>query len=111
MLLFDNGSVRTIIGITRLGLHGDSIGRKLLSALTSVFSIRVELSESEMMPLVEFKNLIAELVAKDAELDEPALPNTRRVDETIGDIMEAGTYKSVFDAIKMPRDEDCLDAL
>lgn len=111
MLLFDDGTVRTIEGIARLGLYGDSIGRKLLSALTSVFSIQVELSDRGTIPLQEFKKLIVEVVRKDAELDEPALPRTSRLDDTIRSVEAAGTYTAVFDAIEIPKEEDCLDAL
>jgi len=111
MLLFDNGTVRKIEGIETLGLYGDSMGRKILSLLTSVFSIRVELSDAGTLPLAEFKNLIVELIRMDADLDEPALPHTKQIDETSRNIEEASTYKSIFDVIEMPRDEDCLDAL
>jgi len=111
MLLYDDGSVRKIEKVVRLGLYGDSIGRKLLSALTSVFSIQVELSDAETMPLSEFKSLIIELTRKDARLEEPALPHSKSIEETIGSIRASESFTSVFDAIEMPGDEDCLDAL
>lgn len=109
--MYDDGSVRKIEKIVRLGLFGDSVARKLLSALTSVFRIRVELSDAETMPLSEFKSLITELTRRDAKLEEPALPHSKNIEETIGSIEAAESFTSVFDAIEVPKDEDCLDAL
>lgn len=111
LLIFDDGSKRKIERVVKLGVYGASLSRRLLSALTGVISIRVDLGDAEPMSLPDFKTLIVELIQKDAALEEPAFPHNRSIDETIRDVEVAENFEAVFRAIEMPADEDCLDAL
>lgn len=110
-LLDQNGSLFVIKDIVVLGVYGDSLGRKVLSALTGARSIKTELEKVSSLSLDEVKSMIVRFVRFDAETNDPIFANKQMLDAVLQRINLSTTIGGVFTALEMPKLEDCLDVL
>jgi hypothetical protein len=106
-----NGEVREIQSIKRLGVWGDGIGRKIVSALTGAYSLRVEFLPCGSVELEEFKLTIEEFLSLDNSSEDPHMPQLEPIGVVLEKVRGAPSVERIFDCINMPEAEDCLDVL
>src|SRR5688572_17061211 len=104
LVLFRNGEVRRIEGVRAVSLHGESAFQKALSALNSCWNIEVDFSEPLKMSLTELKSLLLRCLDQYVELREER-------DAIRQDIQSAVDTERLFEALRLPPFEDCLDVL
>ena len=105
------GNVRRVQNIERVGFLGKTWGDKLKNALFGTWEIRVEFGEPLPMSLKEFKGKVLVFLAYDFERGSPQWEVSKYLDATKGKILSAKSFEEVFEAIRFPALEDCLDVL
>lgn len=105
------GNTRKVSNIKRLGFYGDSAIEKLKSFIFGVYAIKVDLVD-ESLEFDFLKNLICEYVLLDLKSGDPVLDEiSDDVEVVINEIEQSETMSRIFDIIKMPVANECLDAL
>ena len=105
------GNVRKVQNIKRVGFLGHTWSDKLKNALFGNWEIRVEFGEPLPMSLEEFKGKVLIFLAYDFERGSPQWSVSEHLDATKGKILSAKSFEEVFEAIRFPALEDCLDVL
>ncbi|MFC4160759.1 hypothetical protein [Chitinimonas lacunae] len=105
------GEAYLIRQIERVGLHGDGFPRKILSALTGAYDIKVEFERRPAIELESFKLLLIEYLAIDSEKGDPFLPQDNSFPIVLEQIKRAKNFEEIFEVIKIPSAEDALDVL
>ncbi len=106
-----SGVARTIVSIRASGPWGQSAVRRLLSRLTSAWSISVELSAARALPLGELKSLVTRGLAGEPNDSDSLLGPLGDREAVLARVLEAQESSAVFEAIGLPPIEDCLDVL
>ncbi len=110
LVFFRDGSARVIRKIDVLGFWGETLGRKIISALSGAHKIVVQF-DSVTIGLDEFKSLIEEYISIDGKKGEPYLPQEESLDNVFERVRNAKSFEDVFDNVNIPSAEDCLDVL
>ena len=106
-----DGNLYRIREIDTRGYYGESVGRKLLSALTGARSISVDLERQPQPSLDELKGLVSRFLRYDAQTPDPLLPQREPIDSVVKRIDVARSIQEIFSAFEIPALEDCLDVL
>lgn len=109
ILIFKNGSVKSISKITRKGLYGRALLKKLLSLLFGAYEVEVELSDSHLK-IDEVLNVLIECIENDKDILDSNFFN-EPMDVVINDLRKVVDIKSIFKIITLPNTQDCLDVL
>lgn len=103
------GRAREVVSVTRTGLHGQGLLRKIVSALTSARDLEVGFRDREM-GLDELKRRIAGCLRADVDRGDPCLP-VDDVEDAIRKIQAAVGVAEIFDILRVPPPHDALDVL
>lgn len=106
-----DGEISAIRKIEVGNFYGNSFRKWLLSALTGVRSIRVELEKLPRLSLDELKKIVVRFITYDAQTPEPLLVPQELLMRTIQSIEKANSVDEIFRALNIPSLEDCLDVL
>ena len=106
-----NGEVREIRSITRLGLWGSGIGRKIVSALTGAYVVEVEFESFGIVHLDKLKELLIEYLSYESASSDPCLPQREPIEVVVEKIRSAESTNGIFECINMPSADGCLDVL
>ena len=110
IIIWDDGVVKRIKSIKKLGLYGTGFFAKLKSALFGVFEIQVELEKVEST-FSETSQLIQDYIIHDAKSHDPSFALVDSPEVTLEKIKSLDSVKAIFNYLKMPGPEDCLDVL
>ncbi len=108
--MYRSGTVRRIERIDFLGLYGEGVLRKIVSALTNAWRISVQLSAPLPLDLPQIKDLIMEHLAFDQERPEP-YQLARPLDVVRPEILASESVKAIFELLDVPGPDDALDVL
>ena len=110
LVIYRNGSVDAIDRIEHQGLYGNSIPKKLQSLSLGTHCIKVHLRKTPLS-LEQFKQLITVCLPADTERGDPYLPLSRPLNTVLEAVRTGTSFERVFDALRLPDLEDCLDGL
>jgi hypothetical protein len=111
LIIYRSGIVKRIERIDFLGLRGEGLLAKILSALNSDWRISVQLSAPLPLELPEIKDLIMKHLASDQGKPEPYLELARPLDVVRPEILASESVKAIFEILNVPGPDDALDAL
>ena len=111
VLIYRNGEVRRIDQIEFDGPWGDTIWRRLLSALNKVRRITVQLADLPSYTLSEIKEIVSAGLSRDSQLPDPFFRLTAPLPEVLGLVDSATTCEEIFTAIGVPEPRNALDSL
>lgn len=111
LVISREGQARTIEKVEVTGFWGSSLPRKILSALTGAWAIKVHFGAAKAMALDEFKALIIRYLGYDQERGEPYLPQAQPLDVVHQHVRAASSFPEVFQSINVPAPENSLDVL
>lgn len=111
LVLFRTGALKRIKKISAIGPYGTGFIRRLVSILTSTWTISTELEPCGQTSSGDFGPLLSAYIRTDSELPEPFLSISGSVEETLEKVANARNAEEVFSIIAVPPTEDCLDVL
>lgn len=111
LLLTREGSVRRIQKIDTIGIYGETLGRKVVSALSGANSIVVHFDDISSIDLEGLKSLIIEYISIDSKKDDPYLPQNEELNTVFDRVKKSNSFAEVFDSLNIPSAENCLDVL
>lgn len=111
LILDRGGTLRRIEHITVLGPDGDSVGQKLLSWLANSWRVDVRLSEPLSYQIEKLKQQLYACIQAHPYFEFPATDETRSKQDIAEAIQKASSVTEIFDILRMPPLEDCLDVL
>lgn len=108
ILIYRSGETRRIEKISVNGPLGKSFWRKILSILTSAWSISTQVTDPLNLGLDDIKQLVADnLINSNVYLD---VENLQAPDMKAA-IFQASNVGEIFDLLQMPAPDDALDVL
>ncbi len=110
IILYSDGNVKRIKGIKVKGIYGNSFFEKIFSALNYTLAISVEL-EPLTMNFEQLKSQFLEFLQNDQKNPDPYLPQSAGVEVITRKVSGAQDVQSLFSAIEVPQEDDCLDIL
>lgn len=111
LILYRDGTLRGIEHIEVLGPGGESIAGKVLSWLANSWRIAVRLSEPLLWPLEELKQLLADCINAQGYVFDDEADEASYTQQTAAAILAASSVAEIFDILRLPPLEDCLDVL
>ncbi len=110
LLLSRSGEIKTIVKVVVNGFWGNSMVRRITSALTGTWSIHVVL-EDVVFEFSEVKSLVTEFVRLDQKKVEPNLALNEALEIAELKIASAASLDEVFQYLNLPLPSDALDGL
>jgi len=107
-IFYQNGDMREILRLQVVGLYGNGFLRKTVSALTSAWQIHVELSAPLSLSVDDKRGL---LLKHSHERSTLVLDREHEYKKLRQALFKAISAAELFDALRVPFDEDCLDVL
>jgi len=112
LVVYRDGSVSRLEGIRFLGLWGANIWQRAFSfANGGTRRISVELSPRRISTLEETRRLVVQCVSRHPEVIEQYFEQRAAAETVIASAMRAATYAEIFEALGVPKPENCLDSL
>jgi hypothetical protein len=111
LVISRGGRVVPVERVETRGFWGSSFFQRMTSALSGTREIRVQFGPPKSMTLDEFKRLVITYLDYDRERGDPYLPQADPAAVVSERVMSASTFEQVFEAIRVPELEHCLDVL
>lgn len=111
LLVSQEGESWLINKVDVLGFFGNTIFEKVGSIFTGTFRIKVQFEYRGQIDLKDFKDLIIFFIKKDQESSDPYLPQEDALEVVFKNIQNASKISEIFEYIKVPEFNKCLDQL
>ncbi len=111
LVITRSGRIYKITGIDVIGLWGETMPQKVISALCGAYKIRVSFEESRTSDLEYIRSLLVECIEFDSKKYEPYLPQVKPLKILFEEIKKAKDVAQIYSLITIPSADDCLDVL
>lgn len=111
LLIKEDGSAFRIKDIELHEFWGDSVSRKILSALTGARRIEVKWEDDQSLELDSIKQWVSECLLHDSQQEDLYLPQKAPIDEVIDKVHKSSSIPDIFRALEISPASDSLDVL
>lgn len=111
ILISESGLIYRIIEIERNGLFGQSIIQKLISFFAGAYKIKTKIVQEDMS-FESMKEILLDYLEFDLHSNNPTFDYllSNQLD-TLNRVKESSNINDIFEAVRFPCVEDCMDSI